>query len=97
MIVFYLSGAGAYLFFLLVKFLGDSESDLRDVTSWLVIAIASSLWFVVIPISLWEIKSKAKSNTTPTKSKTGSKAEKDNKTTVHTKSDAQNILSHHES
>ena len=57
---FYLSGAGAYLFFLLVKFFGDAESDKSDRASWLVIAIASGIWFVAIPISILEITAKRK-------------------------------------
>ena len=56
---FYLSGAGAYCAFLLFNKFRDQECSKTDPISWLVIAIASSLWMVVIPISLIEISAKA--------------------------------------
>ncbi len=57
---FYLSGAGAYCFFLLCKMLGDRECSKTDRASWIVIAIASMFWVVVIPISILEVRAKAK-------------------------------------
>ena len=55
----YLSGAGAYCAFLLLSKFSDKECSKTDPTSWLVLAIASALWIIVIPISLIEIKIKA--------------------------------------
>lgn len=57
----YLSGAGAYCAFLLFSQFSDQECSKTDPASWLVIAIASILWVIVIPVSLIEIRSKAKS------------------------------------
>lgn len=57
---FYLSGVGTYCAFLLFNKFKDQECSKTDPISWLVIAIASMLWIVVIPISLLEIKTKAK-------------------------------------
>lgn len=57
---FYLSGVGAYCAFLLFSKFSDQECSKTDPTSWLVVAIASMFWIVVIPISLMEIRSKAK-------------------------------------
>ena len=60
MMTFYLSGTVAYgLFLLLCKF-SDRECSKTDLVSWLVIAIASTFWIVVIPISLLEVRSKSK-------------------------------------
>ena len=56
---FYLSGAGAYFTFLLFKKFSDRECSKTDLTSWLVIAIASAFWIAVIPLSVLEIRSKA--------------------------------------
>ncbi len=58
---FYLSGAGAYCAFLLFCKFTDRECSKTDPTSWIVVAIASSLWIIVIPISFIEIRTKAKS------------------------------------
>jgi|GEM_PF-2245756 len=57
---FYLSGAGAYCFFLLCKMFSDRECSKTDRASWIVIALASMFWVVVIPISILEIQAKAK-------------------------------------
>lgn len=62
---FYLSGAGAYGAFLLFSKLRDRECSKTDLTSWLVIAIASSFWILVIPISLIELRAKRKSKPEP--------------------------------
>ena len=56
----YLSGAGAYCAFLLLSKFSDRECSKTDPASWLVVAIASTLWIIVIPISLIEIRTKAK-------------------------------------
>ena len=56
----YLSGAGAYCTFLLLSKFSDRECSKTDTASWLVVAIASALWIVVIPLSLIEISIKAK-------------------------------------
>lgn len=56
----YLSAASAYCAFLLFSKFSDQECSKTDPASWLVIAIASTLWIIVIPISLMEIRSKAK-------------------------------------
>ena len=58
--IFYLSGAGLYLLFLLTNFFKDIEADKRDRASWMVIAIASSIWIIAIPISILEINAKRK-------------------------------------
>ncbi|MGB5636019.1 MAG: hypothetical protein WBM86_25010 [Waterburya sp.] len=55
----YLSGAGAYCAFLLFSKFSDKECSKTDPISWLVVAIASALWVIVIPISLIEIRTKA--------------------------------------
>lgn len=55
---FYLSGAGIYGIFLLLAKFSDRESSKTDPASWLVLAIASVLWIVVLPISLVEISTK---------------------------------------
>ena len=57
---FYLSGAGAYCVFLLYKMFEDKECSKTDKASWIVIAIASMFWIVVIPISIVELRAKAK-------------------------------------
>ena len=57
---FYLSGAGAYLAFLLIEKFSDRECSKTDPASWLVLAIASAFWIVVIPLSVMEIQAKAK-------------------------------------
>ncbi|MBE9045928.1 hypothetical protein IQ255_16210 [Pleurocapsales cyanobacterium LEGE 10410] len=57
---FYLSGAGAYCVFLLYKMFEDRECSKTDRTSWIVIAIASMFWVVVLPLSIVELRTKAK-------------------------------------
>ena len=57
---FYLSGASAYCAFLLLKKFSDRECSKTDPASWLVIAIASTFWIAVIPLSVLEIRAKAK-------------------------------------
>ncbi|MGD1918819.1 MAG: hypothetical protein ACFCAD_07970 [Pleurocapsa sp.] len=44
--------------------LQDRECSKTDPLSWSVIAIASLLWVVVLPISIREIQTKAKQNNT---------------------------------
>ena len=56
---FYFSGAAAYSIFLISKMFQDRECSKTDPLSWLIIATASLLWILVIPISLLEIKAKA--------------------------------------
>lgn len=55
----YLSGASAYCAFLLFTKFSDQECSKTDPASWIVVALASALWIVVIPISLMEIRAKA--------------------------------------
>ena len=55
----YLSGAGAYGFFLIIKMFGDRECSKTDRASWIVIALASIFWVVVIPVSILELRAKA--------------------------------------
>lgn len=57
---FYLSGAGIYGIFLLLAKFSDKKCSKTDPASWLVLAIASTLWVVVAPISLIEISVKLK-------------------------------------
>ena len=59
--LFYLSGAGAYCAYLIFNLFNDKECPNTDSTSWIVIALASAFWIVVIPISLMEMNSKLKS------------------------------------
>lgn len=61
----YLFGTGTYCTFLLFLKFKDQQCSKTDLTSWLVIAIASSLWMIVIPISLIEIISKSKAKLPP--------------------------------
>lgn len=56
---FYLLGSGAYCTFLLFSKFKDRECSKTELKSWILIAIASTLWIVVIPICLIEIKTKA--------------------------------------
>ncbi len=57
---FYFSGTAAYCIFLICKMFQDRECSKTDSYSWIVIAIASLLWIVVIPISIMELQAKAK-------------------------------------
>lgn len=61
---FYLSGMATYGFFLVYRMFQDKECSKTDVTSWLVITIASLFWIIVIPISILEVRSKSKQNLT---------------------------------
>ncbi|MBE9046883.1 hypothetical protein IQ255_21135 [Pleurocapsales cyanobacterium LEGE 10410] len=56
----YLVSAGAYFAFLLFSKFSDQECSKTNAVSWLVVVIASTLWIFVVPISLIEIKFKAK-------------------------------------
>ena len=56
---FYLLVAGAYFTFLLFSMFSDPECSKTNFASWLVVIFASTLWIVVIPISLIEIRIKA--------------------------------------
>ena len=57
---FYLSGIGAYCLFLILKMFSDQECSKTDRASWMVIAIASVFWIIVIPLSIIELHSKTK-------------------------------------
>lgn len=57
---FYLIGAGTYCAFLTYMMLQDQECSSFDFGSWLVIAIATLLWMIVIPVSILEIFRKNK-------------------------------------
>ena len=57
---FYLSGVVAYCVFLLFAMFSDRECSKTDPTSWMVIAIASLLWVIFIPISILETVCKKK-------------------------------------
>lgn len=57
---FYLIGTITYCAFLTYMMLQDQECSNTDLGSWLVIAIASLLWMIVIPISILEIFNKDK-------------------------------------
>ena len=57
---FYLSGVGTYCAFLLFKKFSDRECCKTDLAFWLVIAIASAFWIAVIPLSVIEMRTKAK-------------------------------------
>ena len=57
---FYLSGSVAYCAFLLYKMFEDRECSKTDRASWMVIAIASLFWVFVVPLSIVEIRTKAK-------------------------------------
>ena len=57
---FYLSGVGAYFVFLIFRMFSDQECSQTDRTSWIVIVIASLFWVIVIPLSIIELRSKAK-------------------------------------
>jgi len=56
----YLSGTVVYSIVLLLYRFNDRECPKTDLISWIVIAIASSLWVIVVPISLIEIIGKSK-------------------------------------
>ena len=60
MLIGYFIGATGYLGFLIVNLLRDSTTANSDFTSWQVIAIACLLWPIVLPISYWELQTKAK-------------------------------------
>lgn len=57
---FYLFGAGIYGVFLLIIKFSKKDDSKTDPAAWLVLAIASILWIVVVPISLIEIFTKHK-------------------------------------
>ena len=56
---FYLFSSGAYFAFLLFGKFSDRDSK-TNLTSWMIIIFASALWIFVIPISLIEIRCKAR-------------------------------------
>lgn len=56
----YLFGSGAYFAFLLFSKFSDRDCSKTNLASWIVIVIASVFWIVVIPISLIELRSKAR-------------------------------------
>lgn len=62
---FYLSGAGAYCLFLLFCKFSDRECSKTDPSSWLILTVASTLWIIVLPISLIELMTKAKTKGEP--------------------------------
>ena len=57
---FYFSAAAAYCIFLISKMFKDEECPNTDIASWTIILLASLLWVIVIPISLLELRNKAK-------------------------------------
>lgn len=57
----YLSGASAYGIFLIYRMFCDPECSKTDTVSWMVIAVASLFWMIVIPLSLLELQSKYQS------------------------------------
>ena len=59
---FYFSGTAGYAIFLIYRMFQDKECSKTDFLSWTIIAIASLLWVVVIPISIIEIQTKARNN-----------------------------------
>jgi hypothetical protein len=61
---FYFCSAASYSVFLIYRMFQDQECSKTDFFSWLIIAIASLLWIVVIPISILELQAKAKAKTT---------------------------------
>ena len=58
--IFYFSVAGIYGSFLIYKMLWDQNCSHSDLASWIVIAIATLFWIVVIPVSILEIFAKNK-------------------------------------
>ncbi|MEM6611779.1 MAG: hypothetical protein AAF652_05890, partial [Cyanobacteria bacterium P01_C01_bin.72] len=52
-----------YCAFLLFNKFRDQECSKTDPISWLVVAIASIFWMLVIPISMLELSIKAKTKT----------------------------------
>lgn len=57
---FYLLGAGIYFVYLTSQMLMDRKCSNYDLGSWIIIAIATTLWIIVIPVSLLEIFNKNK-------------------------------------
>lgn len=57
---FYFSGITTYCLFLIYRMFQDKECSKTDLTSWLVITVASLFWIVVIPISILEVCGKVK-------------------------------------
>ena len=94
---FYLSGVGAYCVFLLYKMFSDRECSKRDRVSWIVIAIASVFWVIVIPLSIIEIQAKAKAkaqlDAIPKPMNFGAEA-RHIKTVQHLEEAAENITPH---
>ena len=62
--IFYLSGAVTYCAFLLFNKFTDQECSKTDPISWLVVVIASTFWMLVIPISIMELRIKARKKNT---------------------------------
>ncbi len=60
MLFYYASGSIVYLAFLVIRLTKDLDTSNNDHKSWQVIAIATLLWPVVIPLSYLELRSKAK-------------------------------------
>ena len=58
----YFSGTAVYAIFLICRMFQDRECSKTDFLSWTIIALASLLWIVVLPISIMEIQNKAKHN-----------------------------------
>ena len=56
----YLSGSAAYAIFLIYRMFQDKECSKTELNSWMVIAIASLFWVIVIPGALLELRSKNK-------------------------------------
>lgn len=56
----YLVCAGTYFAFLLFNIFCDRECSKTNFVSWLIVVLTSALWILVVPISLIEIRYKAK-------------------------------------
>jgi hypothetical protein len=63
----YFSGAALLFSIYMTAFLRDSSTSKSDVASWIVIAIATLLWPITLPISLKELTPKAVRALQPTR------------------------------
>ena len=78
---FYLFVAGAYFTFLLLGVLSGQKLSKIDRALWLTLVVASALWILVIPVSLFEIGYKAWAKARSTKVKQ-TKSQTDSSPTV---------------
>ncbi len=63
----YFSGAALLFSIYMTAFLRDTTTSKGDVASWIVIAIATLLWPITLPISLKELTPKALRALQPTR------------------------------